>query len=178
MRKIVLRLLILFKKLTYPTKNERIIRRAIKYAIRADELNVVYDTAKHQQSLQKATIEAETISDLKFLLRELSKIKGFDFLTDSEITSILNHENAHSNVAEIVGAPPTGYEVVIVKEGKNFYVAPFASFDDADDWLSEKKKVLDMIRILNAPNEYGDTNSVSDNKSIEKMKKLLLTIHE
>ncbi len=176
MKNIALKAIALVRKWAYPTRNERIIRGAIKNACRSDELDIVYDTAEHQQSLDRATIRVEIISDLKFVLVELSKIKGFAFLTEAEIASILNHENAHSNIAEIVGATPTGYEVIIVKDSKRFYVAPFASFDYPDEWLEEKDNIRAMIRILNAPNEYGDKSSASDNRRIEKMKELL-TIH-
>lgn len=89
----------------------------------------------------------------------------------------LNHENAHANKGESLGATHEGYSLIFTttqsfgSETKHLNYGATANFDDLpEEWISEKRKQV-AREIAFAPEEYGDQMSESDKRLYESLNK-------
>lgn len=114
--------------------------------------------------LSASTVTVTTLWEFKFVLEQI-------FSRKDQVDHMLSHENAHGNMAEIVGATHTGYCICFSKGPKGFIFNIYTELWYPESW---RDKNLDLkIKIYGAPGEYGNTISNSDFERIEKLKKQL-----
>ena len=123
----------------------------------------VFHYHQFRDKMNKASIEVETLTEA----RRVMGILGFD---PHSIIDTLSHENAHGNKAEELGAKHLGYKFVLIKSANGgFLVQPQAMTYIPDEWDKEKQNDTEM-KILQAPEEYGNEMSQSDKNYLEDLK--------
>jgi hypothetical protein len=92
-----------------------------------------------------------------------------------QVDQILNHENAHANVAEQVQSQKfNGYRILFTKDKDGeLLVQPFAKLS-TDYSFSDEQILEDRMKVIEAPLQYGDRLSPDDKEKIQKLQKSLL----
>lgn len=129
----------------------RLIRVAKDNAIPVEDYNRDMD---NQGLYEHAKIHVRTLPEFKMLLEKIG-MQG-DSLIDS-----LEHENAHANKAEELGARHEGYQVLCLRYKNGFGYIPQVSIYIPDRWSLHKQKEVSG-KIINAPEEYGNSLSPDD----------------
>lgn len=111
--------------------------------------------------LDNAAVKVTTLNEFRWALEMLSNYKGLDYLDKERIDRIIAHENAHSNKAEMLGADHNCYSIPILKDN-NVYILRHLSTVISN--IDDKNYKEDLIKILEAPDEYGEKMSESDIK--------------
>lgn len=162
---------------------ERSFKQAQENAINISELNkLIKERISLQNTIQtveikkrlseidgiveKHSIKVDTISEFKILLE---KKGGLDYST----IGIIEHENAHSNKAGALGVVEDGYMIVVAKDGDSFVYKNMAVIGDFPEGWSREDQINANIKIANAPKEYGNINSSSDERQIEDLRNQL-----
>lgn len=113
--------------------------------------------------LNEAHIHVNTISEFKLLLDKIA-------LNNEHAKALLNHENAHANVAQSVGVDHDGYIILVRKEDDGtFYYSPMATWKFPAEWWDKKENIEKTIQIFSAPQEYGDRMSVDDKDNVKEL---------
>lgn len=111
--------------------------------------------------LDNAAVKVATLNEFRWALEMLSNYEGLDYLNKEKIDKIIAHENAHSNKSEMLGANHDYYSIPIFKDN-NIYILRHLSTVISN--LNDKNYKEDLIKILEAPDEYGEKMSESDIK--------------
>lgn len=118
-------------------------------------LNKKNNKEKIDKLLNKSTIEAENLYEYKLILEAIG-------LSEDEIKDLLAHENAHANKAESLGAKHLSYKITImIDKNNNYLYQPFSHIYIPEEWSDEKVKDT-WVKIIKAPEEYGNKMSSSD----------------
>jgi hypothetical protein len=113
--------------------------------------------------LKNSVIKVTTLSELKLLLERANpEDKEWQIKT-------LEHENAHANKAAELGVTDISYSLIAIKADNEISLTPFTDSFLPPEWNDEKKLEVSM-KILKAPDEYGDKMSSYDNEKFEKLK--------
>ncbi len=122
------------------------------------------------EKLKKCRINVNTLIEYKILLNMLGK-------NYYRVNKALMHENAHANKANSVGAFHLNYSLIVSKgEDGEFKYQPLAQTKIPENW-TEKAGIIGNIDIGQAPEEYGDSLSGSDEEMVEKLKERLKNIN-
>ena len=150
---------------------------AIRIMDERDELQSIggSDSSKKitelDEKLQASIVTVNTLGDFRTLLEKTD-------LSAEDVLHTLAHENAHANVAESLGADEIEYSIMICKGKDNFKYNAWASFRNPSDWSKDPQKIPNLIRIFNAPAEYGDSLSEDDRKTIEKLRERIAQLSQ
>ncbi|OGI89773.1 hypothetical protein A2911_00745 [Candidatus Nomurabacteria bacterium RIFCSPLOWO2_01_FULL_40_15] len=150
------------------------IAEALKHIMTPERFEqLLYPGSKKRKLASEEIIRssaiAHNLTEFKILLEELGKALNKNF------SGVLAHENAHMNVAEAEKVKVIGYAVTFLKGPEEsivslafgIMISPHLSSQDPRD------QVVTMIRILNAPEEYGEILSPKDIHDITQLKGLL-----
>jgi|GEM_PF-5775415 len=138
---------------------EAFARRAIDPAIMDKKLEEIFGKIIESSAL------ASNLIEFKILMEEMRFPKKIRM-------DLLEHENAHMNVAEQTGHRIVGYALVFVKVGRREAFQP-CILVRADISRGPKKYFVSTIMTLQAPEKYGNTLSPDDIQKITEMKRLL-----
>lgn len=119
---------------------------------------------QEEECLAQATIRVQTIVEYRMVLELLLDSPG----EEEAVAEILAHENAHSNVAESLGANVHHYLLTIIREGPEMYLSPSVDFSVPEEWPEAKRREV-YLAVMKAPEEYGETLSPDDRKQIENI---------
>ena len=134
-----------------------------EYSRMEERLKVLID--KDQLSKQEQREEDEILAkaDLASVhLKNLADFKialEFLILNKDTVTDILEHENAHANKGEAIGANFIKYKLTLIQKEGRLIASPSAIFDldFTDPNIREQLKL-----ITSAPDEYGNRLSDGD----------------
>ncbi len=123
------------------------------------------------QQLKDATAEFKTIVDFKeaghLLEWDKKKMDGFN----SYLDYIVEHENAHLNVAEQEGAIVHGYNIIMIREEDGrIDRQPAARYDVPEELSDDEKYRIEMLSVI-APKTYGNFLSPGDEAKIRRLHK-------
>ncbi len=161
------------QKLETAKQNALPKEEALKMMNKISELSKVPNTTdpevekeitRLEEMIDKSSVIVDTISEFKILIEKT--------LSNTErVYQLLNHENAHANMTEIVGAVHKGYGLHVYKEkdGRIFFL-PYTHMEYPAGW-NEKEINQARIEIYSAPEKYGDKLSQSDSERIEELRK-------
>lgn len=114
-----------------------------------------------QDAIMNSSITVQTLAEYRMVLENMTN--------PAEAEEILAHENAHANIAQSLGADFIGYSLLICKDGDEFVFRGGAPYRLPKEWSAEKKKAA-HIRIYNAPEEYGEELSPTDEKVVDGLR--------
>ena len=112
---------------------------------REDDIKGIYEHAK---------IHVKTLPEFKMVLEKIGM--PYDNLIDT-----LEHENAHANKAEELGALHEKYAILCIKYKDGYGYIPQAGIYIPDEWTNEKQMHV-KNKIISAPEEYGNYLSQDD----------------
>lgn len=119
---------------------------------------------KLDEEIKKHIVVVKTLPEYRMLLEKTANT--------ATVEDTLAHENAHLNKAESLGVPVEGYAIIVSKNEKGFVYAPYAEYKMPTSW-DQRRQIEANIQIANAPHEYGNRLSPTDEKRIEELKKQL-----
>ena len=120
-------------------------------------------------NFKDATAEFKTIGDF----REAGQLLGWDKKElegySSYLDYLIEHENAHINVADQEGAIVHGYNIIMMKEedGK-IYPQPGARYDVPEGLSDDDNYRIEMLAVI-APETYGNFLSPGDKLKVEML---------
>ena len=133
---------------------------AEKFPVPPDNYDPEELTAMETRVL-KATAQTRTISEFKELLR---LIPG---LSEEKVIDILEHENAHANVAQQLDTVEfKGYGAVFFKNDDEIVSVTPTTFIDREAGGDRVQFLLDNMAFLEAPDTYG--HHMSDDDVVER----------
>ena len=118
-----------------------------------------------EKKINEHTVLVKTLNEFRILL-ELIEV------TKLNVNDILEHENAHANKAESLGGTLDGYMLIVAKNGNTYWYFPSLHWNIPISW-DKIKKIKTMIKIANAPKEYGHMLSESDKEDIQVLQEQL-----
>ncbi len=117
--------------------------------------------------IKSCQVTVKTLSEYRKVLELLEFPKN-------TIDQIMNHENAHANVAEQLESQIfRGYRIRFLKEQDGRLVIQPQAAVSTNPSFPEKQGIEEEIMVTEAPLYYGDELSISDQKVIENLRKRL-----
>ncbi len=110
------------------------------------------------EELKRSSVMAYNLAELKIMLGEMESTKR-------DAIHIMEHENAHANVAERTGHKFLGYGVLFIRTNAGYVYAPniVTWYEEDPSWtlLHVIEKDLEVLR---APEVYGNRLSEGDKR--------------
>lgn len=139
------------------------LQAAVRNAVGIKDLEKVSKIIGKEMILN-ATAKFYNLGDFREALTLIEQSKEY-------VDDLVEHENAHANVAEREGVPFEGYWIVFLKNDEGgIYPQPMAKFDDSLNDPDENMKEI-LKKILRAPEEYGNKLSKADIEMLENLDK-------
>jgi hypothetical protein len=140
----------------------RLINVALLQAIPVEAYNKM--SQKEQDSLEHASVHVTNLQDYRIVMEELG-------ILEEEIIDILEHENAHANKAEALGAYFEEYLLLLLDDGQGGIIpCPRMKLSYPNDWSEEKCLEVEK-QVTCAPEEYGNRLSPGDIESLKRLRK-------
>lgn len=142
----------------YPNTFEQ-ISRALDGLIKDAKTNAIPDGEYNREDdgngkYEKAKIYVKTLPEFRLLLEKIGM--PYEKLIDS-----LQHENAHGNKADELGAVHDGYNLLCLKYNGGYGYIPQVGINIPDEWPQEKQDRI-LNEIYRAPEEFGNSMSPDD----------------
>lgn len=118
----------------------------------------------NKDTIDRASVHVDDLISYKLLLSKLGISKKDEF-------DILEHENAHANVAEQNKGLLEGYKILFVRKGNGFYYKPYIGLSNnvLNQFDDQKRKEI-LGNIIIAPEIYGNKLSEGDKRNLEELK--------
>ncbi len=148
---------------------EAILQNFERLVKQSKTTNMTSDDQNHlracENALLDATVKVASLVEMRWLLESLEH-------DEDTIESRMIHENAHANVASMLGADHLGYAFTLItaKDGEHFDFVPMTRVGIPHEWSEEKKSQVRRA-IYYAPEVYGDEMSMDDKKQVDLLKK-------
>lgn len=122
-----------------------------------------------EERILQATARVDTITDFQLLLQQIPD------LDPAQCADMVEHENAHANVAQQKNETTTfiGYGIVFFKDGDRIVSVQPITITDRIEGTDIIQFLHDKKEILNAPNEYGHHTSEDDNREHKNIENIL-----
>ena len=144
--------------------------KLIKERIRLQNIVQTVETERRLSEIdaliERSAIKVGTIFEFKILLE---KTGGLDYST----IGIVEHENAHSNKAGALGVEEDGYMVIVARDRDGFRYKKIAVRGEFPNHWGREEQINADMQIANAPKEYGNVNSASDEEQIQALRNQL-----
>lgn len=119
------------------------------------------------EKIKDSIAEFKTLTDFKIAGELLGwnnkQMKGYD----SYLHYIIDHENAHLNVAEQQGAIVHGYNIIMVKDESGIISThPAVRYDIPEHLTDDEKYRIEILSVI-APKTYGNFLSSGDREKIK-----------
>lgn len=107
--------------------------------------------------VELATVHTKNLGDFRFAMEEI--------WDKEDVLNILEHENAHANVAQSLGVETKDYRLIFYKNEKgNILIEPSVRISLTGTLEERNQK---KIKILLAPHEYGNILSDEDTNTLQ-----------
>lgn len=137
------------------------------------------DIAEEDQ-IEAEILRSSAVADTLNEFREvLEQIKANYFLGEEWVNNLVEHENAHANVAQATGHEWVGYGAVFIKDanGQLSNIQPVHFTKPNLSW-GPREVITKNIEVTEAPALYGNSLSEGDEKSVEEDQERLKRIDE
>ncbi|MEI6490499.1 MAG: hypothetical protein WCO16_01910 [bacterium] len=113
--------------------------------------------------LMDSTVTVQTLIEFKMVMQNMTD-------DPEQVEEMIAHENSHANVAESLGAKFIGYALLICKDKDDFVFRGVAPYELPPEWAARKRKAA-HLKIIGAPEKYGEELSDTDIGKIEWLKR-------
>jgi hypothetical protein len=148
-------------------ETEILLDRYFKLKKESQTDHIKEEIEKIDKKILENMVTVKTLIEFQILMNKLEK-------NYYVVNGTVLHENAHANKAESIGGTHGGYSIWVFKsEKKDGYIyQPYAHTDIPEYWPKHRKLEAN-IKIVSAPEEYGDRMSDGDEERLEDLKKEL-----
>lgn len=137
-----------------------------------DRMNEILANPLSEEDLEKlsddeiknASLQVQTLPEFHIALQVLAE-KG---VPREVLLDMLEHENAHANIAEVLDVNFQGYRIIPVSHHDGASLQPQVRIGLPDDWSQEKREQV-LREIIMAPDVYGNSLSEFDKKDLEDL---------
>lgn len=125
----------------------------------------------YYEKIKDSIAEFKTITDFRIAGEILGWDKKLMKGYNNYLHYIIDHENAHLNVAEKEGAIVYGYNIIMVKDNKGVIsIHPAVRYDVPENLSDDEKYRIEMLSVI-APETYGNFLSHGDKDKIKFLDK-------